>query len=146
MIEKDLPRKAPVIETKFCVVGDDLDPDAFTQIVGVQPHRTGKKGDPSANPMAAERGVRIPQTFWCIEVEHNSYNMDEGIQILLGQIWPHREKVLEYVKPRATVTVGINSTIHIDQDRPIYEVSLDSIKKLAALECPFMLNDIYPLE
>jgi len=44
------------------------------------------------------------------------------------------------------VTVGINSTIHIDEDRPVYEISLDSIKKLAELECRFMLNDIYPIE
>lgn len=72
--------------------------------------------------------------------------MNESLQVLLAQIWPHREKLLEYLKTRPTVTVGMNSTIHIDEDRPVYEISLDSIKKLAELECPFMLNDIYPLE
>lgn len=146
MMKNDVSTKAPVIETKFCIVGDELDPDAFTRLVGVQPHRTGKKGELSANPMAAKRGVRIPQTFWCIEVEHRSYSMDEGIQALLAQIWPHREKVLEYLQARPTVTSGMNSTIHMGEDRPVYEISLDSIKKLAELECPFMLNDIYPLE
>ncbi len=138
--------KPPVIWTEFFLEGDELDPDTFTQLVGVQPHRTGKKGDPSANPMAAKRGVRIPQTFWCIEVEHTSYSLDEGIQVLLAQIWPSREKVLNYIKARPSITVGMNSTIHIDEDRPVYEISLDSIKKLAELECRFMLNDIYPLD
>lgn len=138
--------RAPVTWTKFCIEGDELDPDAFTRLVGVQPSRIGRKGELSANPMAAKRGVKIPQTFWCIEVEHRSYSMDEGIQMLLAQIWPHREKVREYLQTRPTVTAGMNTTIHIDEDRPVYEISLDSIKKLAELDCPFMLNDIYPLE
>jgi hypothetical protein len=138
--------KAPCIRTEFWIEGDELDPDVFTHLVGVQPSKIGRKGELSANPMAAERGVRIPQTFWCIEVEHTSYSMDEGIQVLLAQIWPSREKVLDYIKTRPSVTVGMNSTIHIDEDRPVYEISLNSIKKLAELECRFMLNDIYPLE
>ena len=141
-----MPSKAPCIRTEFWVEGDELDPDVFTHLVGVQPSKIGRKGELSANPMAAKRGVRIPQTFWCIEVEHPSYSMDEGIQVLLAQIWPHREKVLQYLKTRPTVAVGMNSTIHVHEDRPVYEVSLDSIKKLAALECRFMLNDIYPIE
>lgn len=42
--------KPPVIWTEFFLEGDELDPNAFTQLVRVQPHRTGKKGDPSVNP------------------------------------------------------------------------------------------------
>jgi hypothetical protein len=141
-----MPSKAPIISTKFCIEGEELDPSEFTQIVGVQPNRTGKKGELSPNPMAAKIGVRIPQTFWCIEVERNSYSMDEGIQAVLAQIWPHREKILEYVKGRPSLEMGVNTTIHMDEDRPVYEISLDSIKKLAELGCPFMLNDIYPMQ
>lgn len=70
--------------------------------------------------------------------------MDEGIQILLAQIWPHREKVLEYLKTRPTITVGMNTTIHMDEDRPVYEISLDSIRKMAELGCGFAIDDIYP--
>lgn len=138
--------KAPVITTHFWIQGDELDPNEFTRLVGIQPYRIGKKGELSSHPAAAKQGVKNRETFWVMEVEHNSYSMDEGIQALLGQIWPHREKVLEYVKGRPTVTLGMNSTIHMAEDRPVYEISLDSIKKLAALECRFMLNDIYPLE
>jgi Domain of unknown function (DUF4279) len=141
-----MPSKAPCIRTEFWIEGDELDPDVFTYLVGVKPSKIGRKGEVSANPMAAKRGVQIPQTFWCIEVEHTSYSMDEGIQVLLTRIWPSREKVLDYIKTRPSVTVGMNSTIHIGEDRPVYEISLDSIKKLAELECRFMLNDIYPLE
>lgn len=146
MSKEGISSKAPVIRTEFWIEGDELDPDEFTRLIGVQPSRIGRKGALSANPMAAKRGVRIPQTFWFIEVEHNSYSMNDGIQALLTQIWPHREKLLEYLKTRPTVTVGINTTIHMDEDRPVYEITLDSIRKMAALECGFAINDIYPLQ
>jgi hypothetical protein len=138
--------KAPSIRTEFWIEGDELDPDAFTRLIGISPYSTGKKDELSSHPAAARQGVKNRSTFWFIEVEHSSYSMDEGIQALLAQIWPHREKVLQYLKTHPTVAVGMNSTIHVHEDRPVYEVSLDSIKKLAALECRFMLNDIYPLE
>ena len=138
--------KAPIIRTEFWIQGDELDPDEFTGLVGLQPYRTGKKGELSSHPAAAKQGVKDRKTFWCIEVENDSYSMDEGIQTLLAQVWPNRNKVLEYVKNRPTVEMGINTTIHMDEDRPVYEISLDSIKKMAELECRFMLNDIYPMQ
>lgn len=138
--------KAPIIETEFWIEGDELDPDEFTQLAGLQATRKGKKGEPSLNPMAAERGVRIPATFWAIEVEHSTYSMNEGIQEVLGSIWPHRERVLEYVRTRPSVKMGVNSVIHMYQDRPVYDISADSIKKMADLGCGFMIGDIYPLE
>ncbi len=138
--------RAPVIRTEFFIEGDELDPDEFTRLLEIRPYRTGKKGELSSHPAAARQGVKNPSTFWFIEVEQNSYDMDEGVQTLLAQVWPHRDKIKEYLKTRPTVTVGMNTTIHIDKDRPVYEISLDSIKKLAELECRFMLNDIYPLD
>ena len=141
-----MPSKAPVITTEFWIQGDGLDPNEFTRLVGIQPYRIGKKGEISSHPAAAKQGVKNRATFWSIEVEHNSYSMDEGIQTLLTQVWPIRDKIKDYLKAQPTVEVGINSTIHMDEDRPVYEISLDSIKKLAELECRFMLNDIYPLE
>lgn len=138
--------RAPVIRTEFFIEGDELDPDEFTRLLEIRPYRTGKKGELSSHPAAARQGVKNSSTFWFIEVEQNSYDMDEGVQTLLAQVWPHRDKIKEYLKTRPTVTVGMNTTIHIDKDRPVYEISLDSIKKLAELECRFMLNDIYPLD
>ncbi|TKB63407.1 MAG: DUF4279 domain-containing protein [Nitrospira sp.] len=146
MIGEDMSSRAPVIRTEFFIEGDELDPDEFTRLLEIRPYRTGKKGELSSHPAAARQGVKNPSTFWFIEVEQNSYDMDEGVQTLLAQVWPHRDKIKEYLKTRPTVTVGMNTTIHIDKDRPVYEISLDSIKKLAELECRFMLNDIYPLD
>ncbi|NOU11967.1 MAG: DUF4279 domain-containing protein [Nitrospira sp.] len=146
MIGEDMSSRAPVIRTEFFIEGDELDPDEFTRLLEIRPYRTGKKGELSSHPAAARQGVKNPSTFWFIEVEQNSYDMDEGVQTLLAQVWPHRDKIKEYLKTRPTVTVGMNTTIHIDKDRPVYEISLDSIKKLAELECRFMLNNIYPLD
>src|SRR5688572_5131238 len=146
MMTGDMLPKAPIIETKFWVEGDELDPDEFTHLTGLQPTRKGKKGELSLNPMAAKRGVRIPATFWVIEVERNTYSMDEGIQEVLGSIWPHRERILEYAHIRPSVKMGVTSVIHYSHDPPAYEVSRDSIEKLAYLGCEFGMGDIYKNE
>ena len=146
MMTDDRPPKAPVIETGFWIEGNELDPDEFTRLVGIQPYRTGKKDEISSHPAAAKLGVINSATFWFIEVERNTYSMDEGIQEVLGSIWLHRERILEYVHTRPSVKMGVTSTIHMYQDRPVYDISPDSIKKLADLGCGFMINDIYPLE
>jgi hypothetical protein len=146
MMKGDMSPKAPVIGTEFWIEGNELDPDEFTRLVGIQPYRTGKKDDISSHPAAAKQGVKNRTTFWFIEVEHNTYSMDEGIQAVLRDIWSHRERILEYVHTRPSVKMGVKSVIHIYQDRPVYDISPDSIKKLADLGCGFMIGDIYPLE
>lgn len=145
MTKIDTSSRAPVIRTEFRIEGDGLDPDEFTQLVGLQAARSGRKGDLSTNLMAAQRGVRIPQTFWLIVNEDVSYSMDEGVQKVLTQIWPHRKNILHYVTARPRVEMEIYVVIHIGQDRPVYEISRDSIRKMAELDCSFAMGDIYPL-
>lgn len=138
--------KAPVLGTSFWTRGEELDPDEFTCLVGIQPYSTGKKGEILSHPAAARQGFKSRETLWAIEVEHKTYSMDEGIQAVLRYIWPHREKVLDYTRARPSVEMGVTSAIHIYQDRPVYDISPDSIKKLADLGCSFMIDDIYRLE
>ena len=88
----------PYIEACFQVAGAELDPDELTRLVGLQPTKSGRKGDPSANPKARKLGRTVPETFWAIEVERDSYNTDEGIQEIFGLIWPRREAIVEYLK------------------------------------------------
>lgn len=138
--------KAPVINTILWLGGEKLDPDEFTLLVELQPTWSGNKGELSSNPMAAKRGVRVQETFWRIEIEQETYSMDEGIQEVLNRMWPRREKVRAYRVIRPNIRMGVTSVIHINQDRPVYDISLDSITKLAELGCSFMIDDIYQLE
>jgi hypothetical protein len=140
------PPKAPVINTILWLGGEEIDPDEFTLLVGLQPTWSGKKGELSSNPMAANQGVRVSETFWRIEIEQETYSMDEGIQEVLIRMWPHREKVRAYLVIHPSIRIGVTSVIHINQDRPVYDISLDSITKLAELGCGFMIDDIYRLE
>ncbi|NOS82620.1 MAG: DUF4279 domain-containing protein [Nitrospira sp.] len=138
--------QAPIISTILWLGGEGLDPEEFTLLVGLQPTWSGKNGELSSNPMAAKRGVRVQETFWRIEIEQETYSMDEGIQDVLTRMWPYREKVRAYRVIRPNIRMGVTSVIHINQDRPVYDISLDSITKLAELGCSFMIDDIYQLE
>jgi len=135
--------ESPTILTRFWVVGDELDPDEFTRLVRLQPTASGRKGDPSANPNARKLGRTVPSTFWLIEVERTSYSTDEGIQEILSLIWSRRDDIVEYFKTRRSVKAGFTCVVRIYKDRPVYEVSRDSICKLAYLGCEFGMDDIY---
>ena len=135
--------KRPYIRTKFWIAGEKLDPNDFSRLIGIQPTKSGKKGDLVDNPEARDRGRTLPETFWRIEVVRDSYDTDEGIQEILGLIWPQRDAIKEYLKARPSLQAGFTCVVRIHKDRPVYKVSPDSICKLAYLGCEFGMDDIY---
>ena len=136
---------SPEIRWHFRVEGDELDPEEFTRLVGIQPIAYGKKGEPSPHPSLQKLGHTIPETFWEIKITRNSYSTDEGMQELWGLIWEKREAIVEYLQGRPEVHIGVLVGVTIYEDRPVYELSPDTIKKLAYLGAKFVMDDIYDL-
>ena len=133
----------PYIEACFQVAGAELDPDELTRLVGLQPTKSWKKDDPSAHLALRKQGQSVLEAFWRIEVARDSYDTDEGIQEILGLIWPQRDAIKEYLKARPSLQAGFTCVVRIHKDRPVYKVSPDSICKLAYLGCEFGMDDIY---
>lgn len=140
-----MEERSPEIRTYFWVGGDNLNPKEFTQVMGFPETKSGIKGDPSPHLALRKQGRTIPWTFWEIAVKENSYNTDEVIQKLLGLVWHRRDAILEYVRSKSDVKVGVLIAISIYEDRPVYELSRDTINKLAYLGCDFAIDDIYDL-
>lgn len=137
--------RAPRLRTIFWLAGDGLDPNEFSRLLTIQPTKSGRKGELVANPKVAKLGRTNPETHWEIDDERGSYSMDEGIQEVLGRIWPHREAIARYVRARPGVKMGFIVVIRMYEDRPVYEISMDSIRKLADLGCDFAIDDIYEI-
>ncbi len=135
----------PTINTTFWLEGDRLDLDFFTTEIGIQPTYTMKKGWLSSNPTLRESGHKNPSTMWEINHKFQSYSMDEGVQKVLSIIWEKRDQILDYVRDSADVEVGIRSAIWIYEDRPVYDLSADTIQRLAYLECNFCIDDVYDM-
>lgn len=135
----------PTINTTFWVVGDGLDLDVFTTEIGVQPTFVMKKGELSSHPTLQSLGKKNPATMWEINHKGLSYSMNESIQKILDLIWEKREHILDYLRDKPNVQVGVRSTPHIYEKGvdPEYALSVDTIHKLIYLRCEFSMDDVY---
>lgn len=131
--------------TTFWVVGDKLDPDEFTRMVDIQPTETTRKGELSPHPAARAKGWKSPATSWTRNFKHSSDCMDEEVQKILKVIWEKRDHILDYVRDKSNVQVGVMSTPHIYDNgvEPRYDLSVDTIQKLAYFGCKFWMDDVY---
>lgn len=124
-----MKRPPPYIETRFEVAGEELEPDELTNLVGIQ-----------ATASAAK-----PNRFWRMEVVRDSYSTDEGIQEILDLIWGRREALRDYIRARPSVKSHFILVVKIIYYRPVYELSVDTLRKLAYLECDFQIENVYDL-
>jgi hypothetical protein len=65
--------------------------------------------------------------------------LDSGIQLVLQEIWPVREQILAFCKERHARS-GFSSAVDILEERAVYELSSDSISKLAYLGASYGLD------
>lgn len=78
---------AKLIDTSvsLCFYGDDLDPDALTQALGVTPSRSGRKGEVVVSKTGKSRIVKMG--YWRLQSENNlSGDMDTQIAGILAQM------------------------------------------------------------
>jgi len=140
-----MEQESPTINTTFWVEGDELDPDEFTQVTAIQPVRTTKKGELSPYPVLRAKGRKSPTTSWSINFKHPSYSIDTSVQEILGVIWEKRDHILNYVRDKPNVQVGVRSTptIYEHCSEPVYDLSVATIQKLAYIGCNFGMDDVY---
>lgn len=114
--------RAPVIWTKFCIEGDGLDPDEFTRLVGIQPREEGRA---ICKPFGASKlnTTRIAWTKTSKPARSDLAAPRKNVRICQKSILPNSRD---------------HTTIYMDEDQSIYDISLDSIEKLAELGCRFI--------
>jgi len=138
-------RPPPYIETRFFVTGAELDPDELTRLLTVQPTASGKRGDPLLGAMSKKKGETVAETFWEIELMKDSYSTDEGVQEILSLVWESREALVSYLQVRPSIEASFILLVKIIYYRPAYELSQDSLVKLAHLGCDFRIDEICDL-
>lgn len=66
-------------------------------------------------------------------------SIDDAVAEVLDAISPVRERVQQWSASNAT-QVGIECSVSIYNDRPIYELSAKTISRLADLRCGFVMD------
>lgn len=131
--------------TTIWVLGDGLNPDEFTRVVGIPPTEITRKGEISPHPAARAKGWKSPVTSWQVNINRPAYHMDEEVQNILEVIWAKRDQILVYMRKQPDVQIGVKSTPHIYEggEELVYELSLHTIRKLAYMGCNFGMDDVY---
>lgn len=123
--------------TNACIVitGDALDPEACTRFLGVIPTEIGVKG--TSRP---DRRPPVPETFWSLDQRGlRLYSTDEVVALVLQPIWPVRDQLRQFVAEHdLKVTVVVNVTIN--EERPVYELSTETMRKLVEIGAEFALD------
>lgn len=126
---------APEISAHFFIAGRDFDPHSVTTILGVEPTEVWRQ---ERQELLSRRD--LPTVCWKLGFKKQPFmSIDDAVGRVLGDIWPLRQRVLQWSEANSS-QVGIECSVSIFEDRPVYELSAITIARLAELRCEFLLD------
>jgi len=129
----------PLITTIFWMGGEDLDPNAITKTLDLQPTRT--EGQRRVYGYYLPSGApHVKKPYWCIErTKQPSYEIDSELSLLLDQLWPKKDAIVGLLK-RTGYTAALVVNVTIYKDRPLYCLSPATLQRLAFFGVEFTLD------
>lgn len=128
--------KPPLIKASLVVSGEELNLDEASAMLGLQPTRTVRKGDPRPGPLPP-----WPESSWVFKVQRSSFDLDEVLGELLEIAWGRRE-IIRALTGHPGIEASFGASITIYENRPLYVLSPLTLKRLAYFDAEFGL-DIY---
>lgn len=130
-----------LITSSFEIMGEHLDPRECSEVIGIEPTMF------SAEPRT--RGTWLPSgrpnvvyPFWRLELRKvPGDDINEGLISLLARLWPRREQVL-LVTRRPGISAGFSTTVTIFDDRPVYRLAPETLRRLGFFELEWGLDVI----
>ena len=126
--------EAPLISAWYCIGGRDFDPDEVTRASGLEPTEIWRA------PEVTRDTPELDNVNWIVGFRKVPYySTEEAVAAALDLVWPYRERLTAYVAahPRSA---SLECTVTIEVDRPVYELSVETMKRLVELECEFGLD------
>lgn len=129
--------KAPRISSYLYISGRDFDPQACSAFIGLQPTEIWRQ-----KREELKQREDLPNVSWNIGHEPiEGYSVSDAVDEVLDLVWPARERLRTFLQGQ-NIEVGIACTVAIHADRPIYDLSASTIRRLAELSCKFTLDVI----
>jgi hypothetical protein len=126
---------APEVTAHFFISGRDFDPLAVTDVLGIDPSEVWRQHRPELK----ER-PDLPTVCWKYGFKKRRFvSIDDAVSEILEVIWPLRDRVQQWLASNAA-QVGVECSVSIYNDRPIYELSATTISRLSELRCEFLLD------
>ncbi len=131
--------RLPQVTTFFVLKDQRLDPSEVTERFGLKPTKWCAESVRTATIVpSGEPYFRHP--FWRLELTKEAVDStDVGLQRLLDILWPKRGAIVELLAETGwTPIFGTNVTT--THDHPVYELSADTIERLAFFRGEYLLD------
>ncbi|MDY7093082.1 MAG: DUF4279 domain-containing protein [Acidobacteriota bacterium] len=133
MLQED---SSPLISTSFTIEDPDLDPDHCTCEIGLEPTEAGRKGE----RLRPSSKVRLVTSVWTIALDKQpSWEIDEGLSQLMDHLWPKRKAIIDLLK-RTRWSAGFSTSVIIQEDRPLYILGPETLRRLAYFGITYSLD------
>jgi hypothetical protein len=134
MMKKEKDR-TPDILVSFSISGRDFDLDECSMRIGRKATRTWRQ-----RHKHLQGRVDLANTSWAVETDWRPCeSVDEAVSSLLEDVWPYRDTIIEYVTNHGLPT-NLECSVRIWSDAPLYGLSVESMRKLVALNTEFSLG------
>lgn len=126
---------APLIKASFCISGRDFDPALVTRELGIEATSIWKQSDQQLRAR-----LDLDNIGWYLTIEDKeSRSVSVAVEHLLQRVLPVAARLPEVLR-QTCARAGVEVTVTITEDRPVYDVSQSAIKDLATLDCSFGLD------
>jgi hypothetical protein len=126
--------RAPVITAYFAIIGENIDADEISSVLGVEATLSGRKGETLPGKSKPTR-----ETFWEKSLEQRKHSIDDVVEAVFAEIWSHRNELLVYVESRDAL-IEVLCTVDLSVDGASYSLSRGTIAKLAFFHAGFDLD------
>ncbi len=129
----------PRITTFFVIEGEGVVPAECTARIGLE--ATSSRAESVRRETLVPSGEpHILPPYWRLELTKEALDStDDGLRNLLERLCPRREQVRELLRETGWKAM-FGTTVTITEARPVYELSGDTIQRLAFFEAEYTLD------
>ena len=127
----------PRIRCFYSISGPKVVPTTIDTEAGLR--ATASQEQPIARGRYPDGSPNIRQPFWEVEAVRSADSIDQVLRELITLILPARPFLVRYVRESASQAIfGCN--VSFERDRPLYEISPESLSEMASFKAPFLLD------
>ena len=134
----------PMMRCAFSIVGDDLDPDKVTQLTGVIPTQSWRRGDAHVAATGVTHKPRRTSAWISYTPTVFSVELPDLLDGLLDLFEPKRDEVVALLH-RSQSRAEFSLHIQMSDQTPIGTISLETLKRIVAFEADLDV-DLYVVD
>jgi len=125
----------PSLTTSLILSGEDFDFEDCSSQIGLQ---STKVWHPPSKRIAD--AFDLPKSTWSFAIEKSSHDsVDTALQELLETVWPLRNKIRDFAQ-KNSLQISFVCTVTILSERPVYELSSETMAKLSWFNADFSMD------